>query len=194
VESSRLPYLRFKSGHSAAEGIDGNAKHFVDSKYWNGAKVNIQKKDGNGTFYPNNITGTLTTLNSDNKTAKIYVDRYTYTVSNNYTQWEKTGGGGYENINLSNISIRDGSDTWYKLFEQYDTGGYTGSWGADGRLAMLHQKEIVLNAHDTENFLSAVKIVRSMSDMLEHNAHVAMQGLNLEQNFTRLLNNKQPID
>jgi hypothetical protein len=36
----------------------------------------------------------------------------------------------------------------------YDTGGYTGEWGPEGRLAMLHQKEIVLNARDTENMLA----------------------------------------
>jgi hypothetical protein len=42
----------------------------------------------------------------------------------------------------------------------FDTGGYTGSWGPEGRLAMLHQKEIVLNAHDTENILSIVDMVR----------------------------------
>jgi hypothetical protein len=35
----------------------------------------------------------------------------------------------------------------------FDTGGYTGEWDSSGRLAVLHQKEIVLNAHDTENFL-----------------------------------------
>jgi hypothetical protein len=38
----------------------------------------------------------------------------------------------------------------------YDTGGYTGEWGPDGKLAFLHQKEIVLNASDTENLLTAV--------------------------------------
>jgi len=54
----------------------------------------------------------------------------------------------------------------------YDTGGYTGSWGPEGRLAMLHQKEIVLNAHDTENFLAAVEIVRGISDQIEKNAMV----------------------
>ena len=48
--------------------------------------------------------------------------------------------------------------------KEFDTGGYTGSWGPDGRLAMLHQKEIILNAHDTENFLKAVNIVRDISD------------------------------
>jgi hypothetical protein len=52
----------------------------------------------------------------------------------------------------------------------YDTGGYTGSWGPEGRLAMLHQKEIVLNAHDTENFLTAIEIVRSIATQLESNA------------------------
>jgi hypothetical protein len=30
-----------------------------------------------------------------------------------------------------------------------DTGGYTGDWGPDGKIAMLHQKELVLNAEDT---------------------------------------------
>jgi len=29
------------------------------------------------------------------------------------------------------------------------TGGYTGEWSNDGRLAFLHQKELVLNAEDT---------------------------------------------
>ena len=49
---------------------------------------------------------------------------------------------------------------------QYDTGGYTGAWGADGRIAMLHQKELVLNAKDTENMLNAVDILRAMTDNL----------------------------
>ena len=101
--------------------------------------------------------------------------------------------GNYYYVHSNNLSPAAGNEYWNAI-QQYDTGGYTGSWGADGRLAMLHQKEIVLNSHDTENFLSAVKIVRSMSDMLEHNAHIAMQGLNLEHNFAQLLNNKQPIE
>jgi hypothetical protein len=32
---------------------------------------------------------------------------------------------------------------------------------------MLHQKEIVLNAHDTENFLAAVNIVRDIATMID---------------------------
>ena len=43
----------------------------------------------------------------------------------------------------------------------FDTGGYTGSWGKEGKLAMLHEKEIVLNKQDTSNILDAVKLIRS---------------------------------
>ena len=68
---------------------------------------------------------------------------------------------------------------WVRLSDlinafKFDTGGYTGAWGPEGRIAMLHQKEIVLNAHDTENFLAAIGIVRDISDQIEKNA-IAMQ-------------------
>lgn len=43
----------------------------------------------------------------------------------------------------------------------FDTGGYTGSWGKEGRIAMLHEKEIVLNQTDTSNILDAVKLIRN---------------------------------
>lgn len=45
-----------------------------------------------------------------------------------------------------------------------ETGGYTGHWeGEEGRLALLHKKELVLNRHDTEKMLEMVKMVRSMA-------------------------------
>lgn len=48
----------------------------------------------------------------------------------------------------------------------FDTGGATGSWGdASGRLAFLHQKELVLNETDTENILRAVQAVRMMTSI-----------------------------
>ena len=56
------------------------------------------------------------------------------------------------------------------LYTGFDTGGYTGAWGPEGRLAMLHQKELVLNAYDTENFLAAIGIVRDISNRLEQTA------------------------
>lgn len=58
----------------------------------------------------------------------------------------------------------------------FDTGGYTGAWGPEGRLAMLHEKELVLNKQDTENFLSATGILREISQMLDRDALVASLG------------------
>ena len=65
---------------------------------------------------------------------------------------------------------------------RFDTGGYTGDWNSkDGKLAMLHEKEIVLNKADTKNLLSAVEVLRGMSTgiagMLLGNAGHQMNGL-----------------
>ena len=46
---------------------------------------------------------------------------------------------------------------------QYDTGGYTGSWGSDGKLAVLHEKELVLNKEDTSKLLDAIEVIRAMN-------------------------------
>jgi hypothetical protein len=79
--------------------------------------------------------------------------------------------------------------TAYKMF---DTGGYTGEWGPEGRMAMLHQKEIVLNAHDTDNFLAAIGIVRDISDRLEQQAN--MMGTGLNGLFTQFTPAQKPND
>lgn len=61
-------------------------------------------------------------------------------------------------------------DDWRKKLQQViaglATGGYTGEFGDEGRLAFLHQKELVLNQTDTENILSAVNAVRELSPNL----------------------------
>ena len=48
----------------------------------------------------------------------------------------------------------------------YASGGYTGEWGSEGRIAILHEKELVLNKADTENILGAVNIMRGITDRL----------------------------
>lgn len=61
--------------------------------------------------------------------------------------------------------------------DSYDSGGYTGNWGTAGKLAVLHQKEIVLNADDTANMLAAVQITRAMLETIDLNARQASLGL-----------------
>lgn len=62
--------------------------------------------------------------------------------------------------------IRYNGKTGYagkSYLQQFDTGGFTGDWsGNDGRLALLHKKELVLNKEDTENVLDTVKMIRSI--------------------------------
>ena len=63
----------------------------------------------------------------------------------------------------SNISY--GPNT--NITARYDTGGYTGDWNSsEGRVAVLHQKELVLNQADTGNMLAAVQAIRDFSPEL----------------------------
>ena len=57
----------------------------------------------------------------------------------------KTGGRGPSNTNYTHFA----------------SGGYTGEWGSYGKLAVLHEKELVLNKADTSNLLASV-------DLLDH--------------------------
>lgn len=47
----------------------------------------------------------------------------------------------------------------------YASGGYTGEFD-NGRLAILHEKELVLNQEDTKNILAAVELVRAFTPEL----------------------------
>ena len=51
------------------------------------------------------------------------------------------------------------------------TGGYTGAWGSNGKLAILHEKELVLNKEDTSNMLKIISMVRDLSSILDLQAH-----------------------
>lgn len=55
----------------------------------------------------------------------------------------------------------------------FATGGYTGEWGNSGKLAMLHQKELVLNAEDTKNFLAGIEILRDVVQRIDLQAMYA---------------------
>lgn len=59
----------------------------------------------------------------------------------------------------------------------FASGGYTGDWGPEAKLAGIHEKEIILNADDTSNFLKAIDMVRSISNILDQKAVLASLGL-----------------
>lgn len=86
----------------------------------------------------------------------------------------KNSDGSLSNTNYrkptERYTVASGNRVTKKL--QFASGGYTGEWnnGSDidnGRLAYLHQKELVLNEQDTKNILSAVDIMRNLSSNVE---------------------------
>ena len=86
-------------------------------------------------------------------------------IQNTYGQSYYEGFGNADLIPwLENII---GKDQLYAT--GFSTGGYTGSWGPEGKMAILHQKELVLNAKDTENFLIATNTLREISSVLDSN-------------------------
>ena len=59
-----------------------------------------------------------------------------------------------------------------------ETGGYTGDWGTDeGKFAMLHEKQLVLNKEDTKNFLDGIMILRQITSNLGGSIYDKVSGL-----------------
>ena len=52
------------------------------------------------------------------------------------------------------------------------SGGYTGEWGNEGKIAMLHEKELILNKQDTANMLQTVGFVRDLVEKIGANISI----------------------
>ena len=58
---------------------------------------------------------------------------------------------------------------WLKIDDLtgFDSGGYTGNWGPYGKLAMLHEKELILDEQDTENFLHSMELLNNIIQLID---------------------------
>jgi hypothetical protein len=65
----------------------------------------------------------------------------------------------------------------------FDTGGYTGEFDG-GKVAVLHEKEIVLNKEDTKNMLQAVQIVREIPKLAAAIPNMSSSTTSSNQNIT----------
>ena len=92
-------------------------------------------------------------------------------------QPKKYNGTWYYKIPFST----DQGNNWFREAQlvPYDTGGYTGEWDSSGRVAMLHQKELVLNADDTENILEVVQLTRDMASLTSSVGSAVMEGVKM---------------
>lgn len=76
-----------------------------------------------------------------------------------------------------------------KVATPFASGGYTGEWigGSqldNGKLAILHQKELVLNEDDTKNMLQTVSLVRELSNTIGLRAAASSVATGLSSAFT----------
>lgn len=82
----------------------------------------------------------------------------------------KQGAQGGTDISLINANALNGGPLYeIKNVKKFDTGGYTGEWGTEGKLAMLHEKEIILNKEDTKNFLASLELLHNIIKMIDIN-------------------------
>lgn len=102
-----------------------------------------------------------------------------------------SGNGGSSGSNNGSKSNGKGSLSntgWHDWMHEggYATGGYTGDWGSDeGKIAILHEKEIVLNKDDTKNFLKGTYILREISSSLEGSLNNRMNGIGIRFNNSK---------
>lgn len=60
-----------------------------------------------------------------------------------------------------------------KKFVSLATGGYTGDWGPEGKLAILHEKELVLNEDDTNNLFKTIDFIRQIVGFIDSQASLS---------------------
>ena len=122
-------------------------------------------------------------------------------ISDSVTQWQEGYGAAMQQVIDSNLAVvesfnnmlkelsidPDSIKVEYDISTDYglenassmDTGGYTGTWGTAGKLAILHEKELVLNPDDTSNFLQAIGISKTLLETIDLNAKQASNGIGL---------------
>lgn len=82
-------------------------------------------------------------------------------------------GGNYTVMNFDEDEVLIGkggvATGWVKKTDLvgFATGGYTGEWGPYGKMAMLHEKELVLNQGDTANFLASMEILERILEIID---------------------------
>ena len=146
-------------GSGGSGGYSSSSARSVNNTY----KVSAYDKNGymiNG--YPKN----LDKQNAKSAARTAFNQGYSVTIS---------GASGILSISPAKYGYWKANDEANKAalnrLAQYRSGGYTGTWEGSnkldgiksGRLAFLHQKELVLNEQDTKNVLEAVNVLRGIS-------------------------------
>ena len=154
----------------------------------------------------NNSTSNQQSIGSGNNIPEVG-DTVTYTGGYYYSSSYGTGIVGARGIGKKvritriipgrpypiHVVSNDSAYGWLKeeQLSGFDTGGYTGEWdNKSGKLAVLHQKELVLNEEDTKNMLNAVNILRNITNNLGKTFLDKLSSFNANNNY--ILSNMNP--
>ena len=175
-------YEKKKAAEAAAEE---EARRKAEEEAANGGTA-VDDSDSGGSSGSGGSGGSSTGETPDNTNLAEGVAASIWLHGSNSSGWGKGAiraqrfnekGVAYAQKLLNDAELR-GDPTLYKnwigkqdelkkyYYKAFDTGGYTGEWGDEGKLAVLHEKELVLNKDDTKNILSAMMIARSMESVL----------------------------
>ena len=122
----------------------------------------------NGKYYVNNMGGEYAKKYAYTPTTTTStISAINYATDPRFTAPKQSVSSSFLNQEASAADIINGNAYWdptlKKYIKAFASGGYTGAWpGSDGKLAVLHQKELVLNETDTKNILGAVEAIRAL--------------------------------
>ena len=185
-------YILMQQQQAAAEAANQNSVNSYNGGNYTGTNSSSKKPSGNSTNKnPNSGTNKNPNTGSSNKSPNSGKGASWSRIMEVYNLINsgRVGNDPYRKGNLSNMGynsteISKGQELINKVYPPslggagmsleaakramgYKTGGYTGEWGKQGKIAILHEKELVLNAQDTKNILSAVQATRDMSELLK---------------------------
>lgn len=122
----------------------------------------------------NAINDTIETVENWQKTYSEAMEKIIQSnldVINSFNELIKTLGADASNVSI-NYNVNRGPSS----AQRFATGGYTGEWGSSGKLAILDEKELILNQNDTANMLSAIQLTREIMNAIDIGANYASLG------------------
>lgn len=134
-----------------------------------GSFTSTPSSSGGGSSGSGSKTSGGSSGSGSGSTKKIYTSLYDWYIIDGNGNVVSSGtdqpGATSPSTTLSDLDFR-------KRLASMNTGGYTGTWNSsNGRIGILHQKELVLNQRDTENILGAVEIMRQMTNSIDNSVY-----------------------
>ena len=159
IDAANAAYAQYQAvAHAALQGTTGNNSTYSDDTDW---AWEMAKEFVKGNIWTDEATHRQTKItNNDGKDYGVDNPRL-------IRLFNAAAEGDEAAINLINEVAQRKKYFTHETLDAigFNTGGYTGAWANgdnDGRLAFLHQKELVLNRADTANLLKAIDVVRSL--------------------------------